>query len=115
VPVVPRFLQGVRSFDGRGLGEHQPCDPPLAYEVPAGVQAQLAYLRAGSTADQLVCVAVLRDGEPMRLFPVGARASVHVPLRIAEDLQPGVRLELAWSAPEGVAGQLVLDLGLLEL
>jgi assimilatory nitrate reductase catalytic subunit len=40
---------------------------------------------------------------------------VHVPLRVVEDLPGGCVLELHAAAPEGVTGQLVVDLGLVEV
>jgi assimilatory nitrate reductase catalytic subunit len=51
----------------------------------------------------------------MRLFPVGARASVHVPLAVVEDIFPESRLEVLVAAPEGVSGTVVIDVGILEV
>jgi hypothetical protein len=51
----------------------------------------------------------------MRLFPIGARQAIHIPLRVTEDLLSETRLEVHISAPKGVAGTVVVDLGLLEL
>jgi assimilatory nitrate reductase catalytic subunit len=51
----------------------------------------------------------------MRLFPLGAQASIHVPLRITESLVTDSELELHVSAPAGVEGTVVVDLGILEL
>jgi assimilatory nitrate reductase catalytic subunit len=50
----------------------------------------------------------------MRYFPIGARADVHVPLRVVEDLLGDTRIELHLAAPEGVEGTVVIDLGLIE-
>ncbi len=60
-------------------------------------------------------MALLRDGVPMRLFPVGARGAVHVPLRIVEDVEAPSSLELRIAAPDGVTGTVVVDLGLVEV
>jgi assimilatory nitrate reductase catalytic subunit len=115
VHATPRFLQAIREFKGAGLDEYEPFDPPLTYIVPEGSHAQCVYFRGGNSSDDLACVVLTRDGEPMRLFPVGGRSSIHVPLRIVEDLLTETRLELHLSAPEGASGAVVVDLGLLEL
>ncbi len=112
---VPKFLNGVYSFSGAGLGKPALLDPSLVYNVAPDRRAQLVYLRAGNSADALVSLTLMRDGKPMRLFPVGAKAAEHVPLTVVEDLQPDTKLEVHFAAPEGVTGQLVLDLGLVEI
>ena len=68
-----------------------------------------------TSAPELVTVVLLRDGVPMRYFPIGARSDVHVPLRVVEDLTGGTVVELHAAAPEGVTGELVIDLGLVEV
>jgi hypothetical protein len=110
----PRFLQGVLTFEGAGLDHPQPL-PTLSYTVPRDRRAQLIYLRAGNSSSELISVAMLRNGEPVRLFPIGAKAAVHVPLAVVEDLQPDSRIEISIAAPAGVSGTLVLDIGLLEI
>jgi assimilatory nitrate reductase catalytic subunit len=55
-----------------------------------------------------------RDGKPLRYFPIGAKASVHVPLAVVEDIFPESKLEVLVAAPEGVTGTVVVDFGLLE-
>jgi len=115
VHATPRFLQAIRNFTGAGLDDYLPFEPPVTYTVPEGAHAQCVYFRGGNSSDELVCVVLTRDGVPMRLFPVGARSSIHLPLRIVEDLLTETRLELHISAPEGAAGTVVVDLGLLEL
>ena len=112
---TPRFLQAIRTFEGSGLDEYEPLDPPLSYEVPEGVSAQCVYFRGGNSSEHLVCVVLTRDGDPMRLFPIGARDAVHVPLRITESLMTDSLLELHVAAPLGATGTVVLDLGILEL
>jgi hypothetical protein len=111
----PRFLQGVFAFEGRGINQPFPIDGALSYTVPDGVTAQAVYFRGGNTAAELVYLVLMRDGQPMRYFPIGARADVHVPLRIVEDLDSGTVLELHLAAPEGVAGAVVVDFGVVEV
>jgi hypothetical protein len=114
MPSTPRFLQGVFAFEGRGIDQPFPIGGGLSYTVPDGVTAQPVYFRGGSTAADLVYLVLLRDGQPMRYFPVGAKAGVHIPLRILEDVGGGTVLELHLAAPEGVAGSVVVDFGLVE-
>jgi hypothetical protein len=114
VQPAPRLLQAIRTFDGRGLDEYFALDPPLVYRVPDGREAQCVYFRGGNSAAELICVVLTRDGEPMRLFPIGARTAVHVPLQITENLVSDTELELHVSAPAGVRGTVILDLGILE-
>jgi assimilatory nitrate reductase catalytic subunit len=52
---------------------------------------------------------------PVRWFPIGAKGDVHVPLRVVEDLPGGTVVELQAAAPIGVTGELVVDLGLVEV
>jgi assimilatory nitrate reductase catalytic subunit len=111
----PRFLQGVYAFEGKGLDQPLPVDSGLTYVVPDGVVAQAVYFRGGNTADELIYLVLLRDGKPMRYFPIGAKADVHVPLRVVEDLDSGTTVELHLAAPAGVAGTVVIDLGLVEV
>jgi len=51
----------------------------------------------------------------MRSFPIGARGAIHVPLVVVEDLMPDSRIDVFVAAPTGVSGQVVLDIGLLEI
>src|SRR5215218_3075324 len=111
----PRFLQGVFPITGEGLAKPGPIDAALRYTVPAGLSAQALYFRGGNSSDELVYVLLLRDGEPMRWFPIGAKSDVHVPLRVVEDLPGGTVVELHAAAPEGVIGELVVDLGMVEV
>ncbi|SDD05658.1 assimilatory nitrate reductase (NADH) alpha subunit apoprotein [Geodermatophilus telluris] len=111
----PKFLQGVFPLTGEGLGKPGPVDPALRYQVPAGATAQALYFRGGNSTAELVCVLLVRDGEPVRWFPIGAKGDVHVPLRVVEDLPGGCLVELHAAAPEGVTGELVVDLGLVEV
>jgi hypothetical protein len=63
----------------------------------------------------MITIVLVRDGQPMRYFPIGARAGTHVPLRVVEDLISHTQIELHVAAPEGCAGRVVVDLGLLEV
>ena len=112
---TPRFLQGIFPFEGEGLLKPVLADESLRYTVPPGVTAQALYFRGGNSTGELVYVLLLRDGEPMRWFPIGAKGDVHVPLRVVEDLPGGTVVELHAAAPEGVTGELVIDLGLVEV
>lgn len=111
---TPRFLQGVYPFTGKGIDAPFPLDATLSYTVPAGVVTQPVYFRGGNTAGELICIVLMRDGKPMRYFPIGARGDVHVPLRVVEDLDSGTAVELYLAAPDGVTGAVVIDLGLVE-
>jgi assimilatory nitrate reductase catalytic subunit len=115
VKSTPRFLQGVFPISGEGLAKPGPLDPSLRYTVPSGQSAQALYFRGGNSTGELVYVLLLRDGEPMRWFPIGARSDTHVPLRVVEDLTGGTVVELHAAAPEGVTGEVVVDLGLVEV
>ena len=112
---TPRFLQGVFAFDGKGLDQPVPLDGTLSYLVPDGVVTQPVYFRGGNAAAELICVVLMRDGRPMRYFPIGARSDVHVPLRVVEDLDAGTGIEVHVAAPAGVSGTVIVDLGLVEI
>jgi assimilatory nitrate reductase catalytic subunit len=115
VEPTPRFVQAIRTFEGSGLDEYDAFDPPLAYQVPEDRSAQCVYFRGGNSSEHLVCVVLTCDGDPMRLFPIGARGAIHVPLRITESLLTESLLELHVAAPLGATGTVVVDLGILEL
>jgi hypothetical protein len=110
----PRFIQGTFPFTGRGLSNQHPLGDAARFVVPADKRAQLIYMRAGNSSDSLVTLVLTRDGKPMRYFPVGAKASVHVPLAVVEDIFPESKLEVLVAAPDGVSGTVVVDCGLLE-
>ena len=57
----------------------------------------------------------MRDGQPMRYFPIGSRESTHVALRVVEDLLSDTQVELHAAAPEGLSGTLVVDFGMVEI
>ena len=112
---TPRFLQRSYPFEGQGLCKPIPIDPALSYTVPAGVTGQALYFRGGNSTDEMITVLLMRDGKPMRYFPIGARAGVHVPLRVVEDLISYTQIELHVAAPEGCVGLVVVDFGLVEV
>jgi hypothetical protein len=109
---TPRFIQGVFSFEGKGLDAPYPLD--VRYAVPADKRSQLIYLRGGNSADALVYLVLTRDDKPMRYFPIGAKASLHVPLAVVEDIFPESRLGVLIAAPRGTSGTVVIDFGILE-
>lgn len=109
-----RFLQGIYPFEGAGLDKPAPISPELTHLVPDGVINQTLYFRGGNSTDAMITVVLLRDGVPMRYFPIGAKGDVHVPLRVVEDIEGGSVIELQLIAPAGLAGHLVVDLGMVE-
>ena len=111
----PKLLQGVFAFEGSGLTVPLPLDASLDYAVPEGKRAQLIYLRAGNSTDHLIYLLLMRDGKPMRYFPLGAKADTHVALAVVEDMLTGTLLETRLAAPEGVSGHVVIDIGLQEI
>jgi len=56
----------------------------------------------------------MRDGEPMRYFPIGAKADTHVALRVVEDLMSDTSLEVHLAAPPTTSGSVVIDVGMVE-
>ncbi len=111
----PQIIKGVFAFEGRGLEAPFLLHPSLAYVAPADKRVQTVYFRAGNSTPEMIYILLMRDGAPMRLFPIGAKASEHVPLAVIEDLFPETRLELFIGAPEGLSGHAVVDLGLVEI
>lgn len=110
----PRFLQGAFEFDGDGYDKPVPLDGSLRYVVPAGATTQPVYFRGGNSSKQMVSVILYRDGSPMRYFPIAAKGSTHVALRVVEDLLADTVLELYVAAPDGAKGTVIVDLGLVE-
>jgi hypothetical protein len=111
----PKFIQGVFAFEGRGLERPEPLRPEVVYDVPRDRRAQLIYFRGGSSCAEMVYLVLRQNERPMRYFPIGAKGAVHIPLVIVEDILPEARVDLLIGAPEGVRGQLMLDLGLMEV
>ena len=111
----PQFIQGVFGFEGAGLTNPAPLGPAAVYKVPPDSRTQVIYLRAGNSANELICLSLLRDGKVMRHFPIGAKQGMHVPLAMTEDVFPESRIEITVSAPKGVSGVVILDVGLFEI
>lgn len=111
----PRFLQGVFAFEGQGLDAPFLLDPSLTYTVPPGSSTQPVYFRGGNGAAEMIYLTLVRDGAAMRYFPVAARGSTHVSLRVVEDLLADSVIEVFLAAPEGVTGTVVVDVGLVEI
>lgn len=78
-------------------------------------RAQAVYFRAGNSSDELICLTLMRDGVPMRLFPLGAKADSHVAPAVVEDMRAGTTLTTAVAAPAGVSGMVVVDIGRVEI
>lgn len=112
---TPRIITGVHPFRGAGYDRPAPLNGGVTYTVPSDRRAQMIYLRAGNSSTEMVALTLVRDGAPMRVFPIGAKAGEHVPLAVVEDLMPETRLEVHVAAPEGASGTVVLDLGLVEI
>jgi assimilatory nitrate reductase catalytic subunit len=110
-----RFLQGIYPFTGTGVDKPAPIHADLVRLVPDGSVAQALYFRGGNTTAELIIVVLMRDGVPMRYFPIGAKSDVHVPLRVVEDLEGGTAIELYLAAPEGLSGYVSVDLGMVEV
>jgi hypothetical protein len=109
---TPKFVQGIFAFSGAG---YERPTALASHTVASDRRAQPVYLRAGNSSDELVVLTLSRDGETMRLFPLGARSASHVPLAVVEDIMPDTRLDISVAAPAGTSGTIVLDLGLVEI
>ena len=93
---------------GQGPRPAVPSTRP-GYTVPAGVVAQAVYFRGGNAADELVCVVLMRDGAPMRYFPIGAKATCTSRCAWSRT-STGTSSSCARRA-RGVTGTVVVDLG----
>ena len=112
---TPRFLNGVFAFTGKGLEAPALLHASLVYTVPADKRSQMIYFRGGNSSPELVAITLMYNGKPFRTFPIGAKGAVHVPLAVVEDLMPDSKIEIFAAAPAGCTGQIVLDIGLLEI
>ncbi len=110
----PAFLQGIFAFEGTGLDTPRPFASPVTYKVPFDKRSQLVYLRAGNSSPEMIYIVLLRDGNPVRYFPIGGKSAVHVPLAVVEDMHPETQLEVHYAAPAGEKGSVVVDIGLME-
>lgn len=112
---TPQFLQGAFTFHGKGYDSPALLDSALRYAVPAGAITQPVYFRGGNSTEELITIVLMRDGVPMRYFPIGAKDAVHVPLRVVEDLIADTVLEVFVAAPDGLSGTVFVDIGLVEI
>jgi hypothetical protein len=115
IEAKPQFLNGVYPFLGEGYEKLAPLSDKLVYFVPADKRAQLIYLRAGNSSDDLIYLVLMRDGVPMRYFPIGAKGAEHIPLAVVEDIFPETRIDVFFGAQPGAVGSVVIDIGLLEI
>jgi hypothetical protein len=111
----PKFLNGVFAFTGAGYEKPALLSDKLVYKVPSDKRSQLIYLRAGNSYPEMIYLVLMRDGTPMRYFPIGAQAATHVQLAVVEDIFPDSILEVFFAGPPGVSGFAVIDIGLLEI
>ena len=111
----PRFMQGVFAFEGQGMENPLLLNAAARLTISPDRRGQLIYVRAGNTTGELVYLELRSMGKTMRLFPIGAKSAVHVPLAVVEDLQPETLLEVFVAAPSGLQGSIVLDIGLVEI
>ena len=111
---TPAFISGVFAYTGNGLAAPVPL-PGVSYTVPGDKRTQMIYFRGGNSADAMVAVMLMKDGKPMRTFPIGAKGAVHVPLAVVEDIMPESKVEVYVAAPKGTTGEVVLDIGMLEI
>jgi hypothetical protein len=112
---IPQFRSGIFPFTGSGYEKPSLLSPKLAYSVPPDKRSQLIYFRAGNSSGELIYITLIKDGAPMRYFPIGAKGSEHVSLAVVEDLPPETKLEASVGAPPGVTGFVVIDIGLMEI
>jgi hypothetical protein len=111
----PVFIQGLFAWEGHGLGNPKPFNPPVVYNVPGDKRAQTIYFRAGNASAEMIYLVLTAGGVPMRYFPVGAKGSVHVPLAVVEDIAPGTKVEVLVAGPEGLKSSVLLDAGFMEI
>ena len=105
------LLQTITDIVGEGIDS--PQDLNLTYSVSQGCTAGVQYVRAGNTTEGMINVTVLKDNKAMRYVPVAAGGTIHVPLAIVDELQPGTEISIV-AAANG-SGKLILDIGILEV
>ena len=109
-----RFLQGIFDFERSGLHEPFLLDRRLSYTVPAGNEAQFVYFRGGNSSSELVCANAMRDGSrcaTSRSAPRATRTSRCASSRTCSPRRRSMHL----AAPAGASGQIVIDVGLVEI
>lgn len=112
---VPRFMQGVFPFVGRGIVDLGVINHELSYEVPKGKTVEALYIRAGNSSEALIYIALVANGKPIRYVPLGPSGTEHIPLAIVETHPAGTLLEVWIGAPKNLTGMVVLDIGLVEM
>ena len=112
---IPKFLQGVFTFVGSGYENLTPINEKLNYVVPPDKRTQPIYFRGGNSSSEMIFVVLMRDGAPMRYFPMGAKTGAHIPLAVVEDLYPDSKIELLLGAPTGATGVVMIDFGMMEI
>lgn len=83
--------------------------------MPPGASTQPVYFRGGNSSPEMIYLTLVRDGTPMRYFPIAAKGFTHVSLRVVEDLLSDSVIELFLAAPKGLVGTVVVDTGLVEI
>lgn len=111
---IPRFIHGVIPFVGAGYERPVPL-ASASLTIAPDKRAQPLYFRGGNSSDDMIAVVLVRDGKPMRYFPIGAKAATHVQLAVVEDIEPETKLELMILAPEALSGTVIVDLGVVEI
>jgi hypothetical protein len=111
----PVFIQGLCAYHGFGLDHPVGFDPPVTYVVPSDKRAQTIYFRAGNPSAELIYLVLMSRGKAMRYFPVGAKAAIHVPLAVLEDIPPGSPVEVLVAGPRELKSSVVIDIGFMEI
>lgn len=107
------LLQKIFTYEGTGLDAQPSLIEDLAYTVAQGCTSGVQYVRAGNASEGMALVTLMKNGEAMRLFPISAGGTVHVPLAIVDDLKPGTDITVLVSGES--SGTVVLDIGILEV
>ena len=110
-----KFIQGVFTYQGSGLTKPVALEPKADYVVPSGKRAHLVYCRVGNPTSELICLILKRDGKLTRYFPVGAKAGAQMPHALVDDLLAKSEIEVVIAAPAGLAGEVVIDMGFVEI
>ncbi len=112
---VPRFLHGVYPFVGRGVYELSPLSDSLSFTVPQHRTVETPYVRAGNSSDDLIYLAISANGSPVHYYPLGPRSDIDIAPSIGETHSAGTRLDICFAAPRGLAGSVIVDVGLVEI
>ena len=95
------FPAGRLPLRGRGPRQAGPARRRAEPTSSGGVDQPAAVLPGRQRHRRAVTVVLMRDGVPMRYFPIGAKGDVHVPLRVVEDLDGGTASSCTSSRPTG--------------